>query len=94
MLERVSKYELNIYLLKKEKLFLIYKEKEIKMTKIEKILLFLTILIVLFNLTQINVFIFFEEENKIALISFILSMCALILILLIRVSKKIRDKNQ
>jgi len=94
LLERVSKYELNIYLLKKEKLFLIYKEKEIKMTKIEKILLFLTILIVLFNLTQINVFIFFEEENKIALISFILSMCALILILLIRVSKKIRDKNQ
>ena len=64
------------------------------MKKIEKILLFLTILIVLFNLTQINVFIFFEEENKIALISFILSMCALILILLIRVSKKIRDKNQ
>jgi hypothetical protein len=64
------------------------------MNKIEKIILFLTILIVMFNLTQINVFNFFEEENKIALISFILSMCALILILLILISKKIRDKNK
>jgi hypothetical protein len=64
------------------------------MRKIEKIILFLTILIVVFNLTQINVFSFFEEGNKISLISFILSMCALILILLVRVSKKIRDKNR
>ena len=47
-----------------------------------------------FNLTQINVFSFFEEGNKISLISFILSMCALILILLVSVSKKIRDKNK
>ncbi len=63
------------------------------MNIIEKIILFLTILVVMFNLTQINVFNFFEEENKISLISFILSMCALILILLIWVSKKIRDKK-
>jgi len=64
------------------------------MEKIEKIILFLTILVVLFNLTQINVFNFSEEKNKIALICFILSICALILILLNRISKKIRDKNK
>ena len=64
------------------------------MGKIEKIILFLTILIAVFNLTQINVFNFSEEKNKIALICFILSMCALILILLIRVSKKIKDKSK
>jgi hypothetical protein len=64
------------------------------MGKIEKIILFLTILIAVFNLTQINVFNFSEEKNKIALICFILSMCALILILLIRMSKKIKDKSK
>ncbi len=60
----------------------------------EKIVLFLTILIIVFNLTQINIFNFLEEENKITIICFILSMCALILILLIRVSKKIKDMNK
>ncbi len=64
------------------------------MRKIEKIILFLTILIAVFNLTQINVFNFSEEKNKIALICFILSICALILILLIRMSKKIKDKSK
>jgi hypothetical protein len=64
------------------------------MGKIEKIILFLTILIAVFNLTQINVFNFSEEKSKIALICFILSMCALILILLIRMSKKIKDKSK
>ncbi len=64
------------------------------MEKIEKIILFLTILVVLFNLTQINVFNLMEEKNKIALICFILSICTLILILLNRISKKIRDKNK
>ena len=64
------------------------------MKNFEKIVLFLTILIVAFNLTQINIFNFLEEENKITVICFILSMCALILILLIRVSKKIKDMNK
>ncbi len=64
------------------------------MKNFEKIVLFLTILIVGFNLTQINIFNFLEEENKITIICFILSMCALILILLIRVSKKIKDMNK
>lgn len=64
------------------------------MKKFEKIVLFLTILIIAFNLTQINIFNFLEEENKITVICFILSMCALILILLIRVSKKIKDMNK
>jgi len=64
------------------------------MKNFEKIVLFLTILIIVFNLTQINIFNFLEEENKITIICFILSMCALILILLIRVSKKIRDMNK
>lgn len=64
------------------------------MKNFEKIVLFLTILIIAFNLTQINIFNFLEEENKITIICFILSMCALILILLIRVSKKIKDMNK
>ena len=64
------------------------------MGKIEKIILFLTILIAVFNLTQINLFDFTEEKTKIALICLILSMCALILILLVRISKKIRDKTR
>ena len=64
------------------------------MKNFEKIVLFLTILIIVFNLTQINIFNFLEEENKITVICFILSMCALILILLIRVSKKIKDMNK
>ena len=64
------------------------------MKNFEKIVLFLTILIIAFNLTQMNIFNFLEEENKITVICFILSMCALILILLIRVSKKIKDMNK
>ena len=64
------------------------------MKNFEKIVLFLTILIIVFNLTQINIFNFLEEENKITIICFILSMCALILILLIRVSKKIKNMNK
>ena len=64
------------------------------MKNFEKIVLFLTILIIAFNLTQINIFNLLEEENKITIICFILSMCALILILLIRVSKKIKDMNK
>lgn len=64
------------------------------MKNFEKIVLFLTILIIAFNLTQINIFNFLEEENKITVICFILSMCALILILLIRASKKIKDMNK
>ncbi len=64
------------------------------MKNFEKFVLFLTILIIAFNLTQINIFNFLEKENKITVICFILSMCALILILLIRVSKKIKDMNK
>jgi hypothetical protein len=64
------------------------------MRKIEKFILFLTILIVVFNLTQINIFNLLEEKNKIALICFILSLCALIIILLIRISRKIENKNK
>ena len=64
------------------------------MKNFEKIVLFLTILIIVFNLTQINIINLLEEENKITIICFILSMCALILILLIRVSKKIKDMNK
>ena len=64
------------------------------MRKIEKFIFFLTILIVVFNLTQINIFNLLEEKNKIALICFILSLCALIIILLIRISRKIENKNK
>ena len=63
-----------------------------KMRNLDKILLFLTILIVVFNLTQLNIYNFLDDENRIALICFILSLCALILILILMISKKIRDK--
>ena len=62
-----------------------------KMKNLDKILLFLTILIVVFNLTQLNIYNFLDDENRIALICFILSLCALILILILIISKKIRD---
>ena len=63
-----------------------------KMKNLDKILLFLTILIVVFNLTQLNIYNFLDDENRIALICFILSLCTLILILILMISKKIRDK--
>ena len=63
-----------------------------KMKYLDKILLFLTILIVVFNLTQLNIYNFLDDENRIALICFILSLCALVLILILMISKKIRDK--
>ena len=63
-----------------------------KMKSLDKILLFLTILIVVFNLTQLNIYNFLDDENRIALICFILSLCALILILILMISKKIRDR--
>ena len=57
-----------------------------KMKNLEKILLFLTILLVVFNLTQLNIYNLLEDENKIALICFILSLCALLLILILMMS--------
>ena len=62
------------------------------MKNLDKILLFLTILVVVFNLTQLNIYNFLDDENRIALICFILSLCALVLILILMISKKIRDK--
>ena len=64
------------------------------MKKLEKFLLFLTILLVVFNLTQLNIYNFLEDENKIALICFILSLCALLLILILMLSRIIRDRNE
>ena len=63
------------------------------MKNIEKILLFLTILLVVFNLTQLNVYDLVGDENRIALICFILSLCALILILILMISKRIKDRH-
>jgi len=63
------------------------------MKNLEKILLFLTILLVVFNLTQLNVYNLIGDENRIALICFILSLCALILILILIVSKRIKDRH-
>ena len=63
------------------------------MKNIEKILLFLTILIVVFNLTQLNVYDLIGVENRIALICFILSLCALILVLILLISKRIKDRH-
>ncbi len=61
------------------------------MKNFQKILLFLTILLVVFNLTQLNVYNFLGDENRIALICFVLSLCALILILILMISKRIKD---
>ena len=66
----------------------------LKMKNLEKILLFLTILLVVFNLTQLNIYNLLDDENKIALICFILSLCALLLILILMISKRIEDKNK
>ena len=63
------------------------------MKKLEKILLFLTILLVVFNLTQLNVYDLIGDENRIALICFILSLCALILVLILMISKRIKDRH-
>ena len=63
------------------------------MKNIEKILLFLTILIVVFNLTQLNVYDLIGDENRIALICFILSLCALILVFILMISKRIKDRH-
>ena len=63
------------------------------MKNLEKILLFLTILIVVFNLTQLNVYDLIGVENRIALICFILSLCALILVLILMISKRIKDRH-
>ena len=64
------------------------------MKNLEKVLLFLTILLVVFNLTQLNIYNLLDDDNKIALICFILSLCALLLILILMVSNKIKDKNK
>ena len=64
------------------------------MKNFEKILLFLTILLVVFNLTQLNIYNFLGDENRIALICFILSLCALILILILMISKRIKNRNR
>ena len=63
------------------------------MKNFEKILLFLTILLVVFNLTQLNIYNFLGDENRIALICFILSLCALILILILMTSERIKNRN-
>jgi len=63
------------------------------MKNLEKILLFLTILLVVFNLTQLNIYNFLDDENKIALICFILSLCALLLILILIISKRKKKKK-
>jgi len=62
------------------------------MKNLEKILLFLTILLVVFNLTQLNVYNFLGDENRIALICFILLLSALILILILMISKRIKNR--
>jgi len=64
-----------------------------KIKKFEKILLFLTILLIVFNLTQLNIYNFLDEENKIALICFLLSLSAFIILLIIIISKRIKAKH-
>jgi|TARA_B100001059_G_scaffold135900_1_gene136191 uncharacterized membrane protein YhaH (DUF805 family) len=63
------------------------------MKNLKKILLFLTILLVVFNLTQLNIYDLMGNENRIALICFILSLCALILVLILIISKRIKDRH-
>ena len=43
--------------------------------------------------SQLNVYDLIGDENRIALICFILSLCALILILILMISKRIKDRH-
>ncbi|PWK20807.1 hypothetical protein [Xanthomarina spongicola] len=61
--------------------------------KIFKILLsILAIVLIIYNFTQVNFNAPFEEESIIAFITILASMCALILLQILRLSKKIEKQ--
>ena len=64
------------------------------MQKISVIISLLTILIILFNITLIDFSDFFSEKNTVAIITIIAGLCCLILLLIIRVSNKIKNYNK
>ena len=64
------------------------------MKKISIVISVLAILIILFNITLIDFSEFFSEKNTIAIITIIAGLCCLILLLIIRVSNKIKNYNK
>ena len=64
------------------------------MQKISVIISLLTILIILFNITLIDFSDFFSEKNTVAIITIIAGLCCLMLLLIIRVSNKIKNYNK
>jgi|TARA_B100000929_G_scaffold68935_1_gene52571 hypothetical protein len=64
------------------------------MKKISIVISVLAILIILFNITLIDFSEFFSEKNTIAIITIIAGLCCLMLLLILRVSNKIKNYNK
>ncbi len=64
------------------------------MQKISVVISILTILIILFNITLIDFSDFFSEKNTVAIITIIAGLCCIIILLIIRVSNKIKNYNK
>ena len=64
------------------------------MQKISVVISILTILIILFNITLIDFSDIFSEKNTVAIITIIAGLCCLMLLLIIRVSNKIKNYNK
>lgn len=52
----------------------------------------LALALVVFNITKINFSAPFERESTVALITVLAGLCAIVLMLILRVSKKIEEK--
>ncbi len=63
------------------------------MKNIISILLIIAICLVVFNLTQIDYNNPFEGKSKIALIGVVASICAALILLIFKMSKKIQEKT-
>jgi hypothetical protein len=61
------------------------------MKKITYILTVIAVLLIGYNLTQINYEAPFEDESMVALITILAGLCAIILLAILRVSKKIEQ---
>lgn len=56
------------------------------------ILVFLAAALVIFNITQLDFSNLFKEENAVAFIGIAASCCAILILVIFRMSKKIEDK--
>lgn len=58
------------------------------------ILTFLAVALIIFNATQLNLDALLEGQSLIALITIIASLCAIMLLQILRISKKIEAKSK